>query len=158
MFKRWGEVWFGSVLSGALMILEDAGLLKPGIHLCLQGDSWTKSPTSLVATGPRQCLAPAGCNSSSGGPAYLPELCSVREAHGWTGPGWLGQNSYDSFISHFPGHLGSPDGMGLCGVGYLKWVLRWGCPLSLFFIKSNDLSQSSYTISQIRNTTGLYET
>lgn len=94
------------------MILEDAGLLKPGIHLCLQGDSWTKSPASLVATGPRQRLALAGCNSS-GGPACLPELCSVRKAHGWTGPGWLGQNSYDSFISHFPGHLGSPGGDGL---------------------------------------------
>ena len=45
---------------GALTMLEDAGLLKPGIHLCPKGDCWTKYPTCLITRGPRQHLALAG--------------------------------------------------------------------------------------------------
>lgn len=54
------EVWFGSVLSDALMMLEDTGFLKPGTHLCSHGDSWTRPPAPLAATGPWQSLSLAG--------------------------------------------------------------------------------------------------
>ena len=66
------------VVSGVLTMLEDAGLLKPGIHLDPKGDSWDKISHISDNHRPWTVSCPGRCNSSSGGQACLPDLNSVE--------------------------------------------------------------------------------